>query len=158
MNTDQLLDYYQEAVKGIDENLLKNEQDWCNYVLSLPRHLQVVYTILIFHQQVYNGGLHQYFYNGYGLFVFETIRNLKSVGANQTEEILRSALEAVNVEKLSEGEFRKKSFNREHDRINSFDKPLGKFLDDLDKKYYSQKEDVHQLLVNFLERGNYNWM
>ncbi len=126
---------------------------WYSYVINLPIKLQIVYTTIIFHQQVLNGGLHQYFFNSYGQFAYLTVDHLKLIKAYKTAEILEKALSEVNFKQYSIDEFREKVFNRELDRIVNFDEALSEFLDKLDNEYDSLDEDLEQLLVDYLENG-----
>jgi hypothetical protein len=105
--------YYKEAVKGINENTLKDENTWYQYVVNLPEHLAIIYTIAIFDSQVINGGLHQYFLNGYGQFASITIENLKKIKAFKIANILSKALLEINNENLDANIFRKKVFNKQ---------------------------------------------
>jgi hypothetical protein len=153
MNTEATIDkYYKESVNGLDESLMANSVSWYKYVVNLPIHLQVVYTIIVFNQQVFNGGLHQYFFNSYGQFAYLTLDHLILIKAYKTAEILKRALSEVNSEQLGIGEFRNKVFNRELDRIANFDEELSDFLDELDDQYYSLDENSEQLLVDYLDR------
>lgn len=143
--------YYKEAVKGIDEDLLQDMNRWYDYVVNLSEKLQVVYTVILFNQQVYNGGFHQYFFNSYGQFGYLTLENLRLIGANKAADLLEKALEKVNDNKYSDYEFRDNVFNRRIDGIINFDEQLSDYLSSLDDKYYSQDEDLKKLLVEYLE-------
>ena len=142
---------YAEAVKGLNKAVLNEKDLWYSYVINLPIRLQVVYTVVVFHQQVMNGGLHQYFFNSYGQFSFLTIDNLKLIKAFQSREILKQALAEVNREQLGVNEFREKAFNRKLERIVDFDEALFSFLDELDTKYYALKENLDDLMIIYLE-------
>ena len=142
---------YSEAVKELTEDMLKDETKWYKYVMSLPEYLQVVYTVIIFHKQVLNGGLHQYFSNGYGLFGYVTLNNLLIIKANDSMSILKKSLDEVNKEGFSESEFRNRIFYDKFERIVDFDDELVQKLDDLDNEYYSLDfENVIGLLGNYL--------
>lgn len=152
MNNQAITDkYYKEVVKDLNEVILHDRDLWYSYIINLPIHLQVVYTIITFHQQVYNGGFHQYFFNAYGQFAYLTLDNLKLIKAFQASAILEEALSKVNIEQYDEADFREKIFNRKIDRIVNFDNDLGDILNDLDNKYYSLEENLEQLLVDFTE-------
>jgi hypothetical protein len=74
MRNEEITDkYYKEAVTGLNETILNDIDLWYSYVINLPPHLQIVYTIVVFHQQVFSGGLHQYFFNSYGQFAYLTV-------------------------------------------------------------------------------------
>ncbi|WBV60635.1 DUF4375 domain-containing protein [Chryseobacterium camelliae] len=78
---------YEKAVSELNEELLKNCDNWYNYVLNLPKDQQVVYTVVLLNWQVENGGFHQYFFNSYGQFAYLTIKNLKLIGANERAQL-----------------------------------------------------------------------
>ncbi len=56
---------YSDAIKGLDEKILRDCDSWYNYVLNLPLSEQVAYTIVLFNWQIENGGFHQYFFNSF---------------------------------------------------------------------------------------------
>lgn len=65
---DTINKYYKQSVVGITAEILNDCDRWYNCLKEKPDYLQAVYTYVILYQQVYNGGFHQYFANGYGLF------------------------------------------------------------------------------------------
>lgn len=144
--------YYYESVKGINEALLKDKNAWYQYILNLPIKQQVVYTIVLFHSQVENGGFHQYFFNSYGQFVFLTLGNLKLVGSKNRFNLLLKALEEVNYENLDEEKFRELVFSRKLDKVVNFEQKLFDFLNELDNEYYNlEDEEIEKLLSNYLQ-------
>lgn len=152
MRNEEITDkYYKEAVTELNETILNDKDLWYSYVINLRLHLQIVYTIVVFHQQVFNGGLHQYFFNSYGQFAYLTVEHLKLIKAFKTSNILERAIGQINIEELSVNEFRAKVFSRELDRIVDFDEELRDFLELLDKEYDNLSEDLEQLLVDYLE-------
>ena len=147
-------DYYFESVKGLTENVLQVQSDWYKHIFNLSPKQQIVYTIIVFHNQVQNGGLHQYFFNSYSQFCFLTINNLKKIGALERASILESALSEVNKDKFDENYFKELIFNRKISRITEFEQYLTNFLDDLDTKYYEiENEDIEKLLTHFLKNN-----
>lgn len=152
MRNEEITDkYYKEAVAGLNETILKDKDLWYSYIINLPLHLQIIYTIVVFHQQVFNGGFHQYFFNSYGQFAYLTVEHLKLIKAFKTLSILERAISQVNIEELSINEFRAKIFSRELNRIADFDEELCDFLELLDNEYDNLDEDLEQLLVDYLE-------
>lgn len=123
---------------------------WYNYITSLPLGHQAVYTIVVLHQQVSNGGLHQYFFNSYGLFAYLTVEHLKLIGAINTANILEHAIKEVNTEGYSVSVFQDKIFNRQLDRISNFDEDLVNSLQLLDNEYDDSEEDLEHLLGTYL--------
>lgn len=143
---------YSEAVKGLDDEVLKDCDAWYNYVLNLPKAQQVIYTVTLLHWQVENGGFHQYFFNSYGQFAYLTIKNLKLIKASQRADLLDSAIHLVNEEYLIEDDFRHLIFNRELSKIVDFDDELFSKLNELDDKYYElEQENIMNLLENYLK-------
>ncbi|MDQ1162556.1 hypothetical protein QE422_002924 [Chryseobacterium sp. SORGH_AS 447] len=143
--------YYADSVKGLNTKIINDKDLWYKYVIDLPQNLQVTYTIIIFHEQVFNGGLHQYFFNSYGQFAYLTIENLKLIKASKAAKILKKALELVNIEQYDIDEFRTRIFNRRLDKITDFDDELFDSLEKLDDEYYDLDEDLEQLLVDYLK-------
>ncbi len=142
---------YQEAVRGIKEEwLLSTNNNWYNYITSLPVLLQVTYMIVVFHNQVYNGGFHQYFVNKYGQFAKQTINFLIQIKATNKAGLLQRALLIVNNQTMPEIIFREKLLEMDLNDLfksNKLDKKLG----ELDNMYYdSENEDIMQLLGNYL--------
>ncbi len=145
---------YHESVKGLTQEVLNSSSDWYNHVVHLPKIQQVVYTIILFHTQVENGGFHQYFFNSYGQFVFLTLKNLKLIGSSKRAVLLDEALKHVNDENLDENAFREAIFNRKLSGIVDFDNELFAYLNSLDDSYYEMvDEDIYELLEKYLKES-----
>ncbi|HEY1113020.1 MAG TPA: DUF4375 domain-containing protein [Chitinophagaceae bacterium] len=149
-NKETIEDNYKRAVAGLNAIVLNDKDLWYSYIINLPTHLQVTYTIIVFHQQVFNGGLHQYFFNSYGQFAYLTLDHLRLIKAWTTADILCRALKKVNIEGYSLYEFRDRVYNRQLDRIVNFEVILGDSLNRLDSEYDSLNENVEQLLLEYL--------
>ncbi|GAA0882183.1 hypothetical protein GCM10009120_07800 [Sphingobacterium siyangense subsp. cladoniae] len=150
-NDEIIIHYYKKAVIGLNENILDDKDLWHSYVINSPIHLQTVYNVVTFHHQVFNGGLHQYFFNSYGQFAYLTVDNLKQIKAFESSNVLEKAISQVNIEDFSIGEFRTKIFNRKLEKIADFDEGLCNFLELLDDEYDNLSEDLEQLLVDFIK-------
>lgn len=151
MKNEEITDsYYKKAVEGLEESTLQDKDLWYSYILNLPKHLQVTYTVIIFDQQVFNGGFHQYFFNTYGQFAYLTIDNLRLINAFKIADILEQATNLVNTDQISLNEFRRKIFDRNFPKIVDFDDELFDVLSDLDDKYYALDENLEQLLLDYL--------
>lgn len=144
-------DYYKKAVKDLNETILEDKDLWYSHIINLPEPLEITYTVVVFHQQVFNGGFHQYFFNAYGQFAYLTVDNLRLIKAFKAADILERAITHVNIEKFSLDEFRAKIFERELSRIADFDEDLSDILEKLDDEYYDLDEDLEQLLVDYLK-------
>lgn len=149
--------HYIFATRGLEEATLADGAAWYRYVSDLPRLEQAVYVISTFHQQVYNGGLHQYFLNAYGQFAFLAADYLRAISASRSAGILESAIAAVKDQGLSNAEFVRLVGSRQLARINDFDDTLFDLLNALDDTYYSLEsdpsEDLVILLGNYIQRG-----
>ncbi|MDQ0065120.1 DMP19 family protein [Chryseobacterium lathyri] len=146
---------YNEAVKGLDEEILEDCDAWYNYIVNLPINQQVTYTIKLLNWQVENGGFHQYFFNSYGQFAYLTIKNLKLIGDIQRVDLLDTAVHLVNEEYLIEDTFRHLIFNRELSKIVDFDEILFNKLNELDDKYYDlENEHGIDLLEVYLNKNS----
>ncbi|MEM9681575.1 MAG: DUF4375 domain-containing protein, partial [Bacteroidota bacterium] len=97
-NTSIINKYYQISVVGINEIMLLDKNEWLKYISALSEHLQVTYLVVLFHNQVFNGGFHQYFFNAYGQFAYELLDSLTTIGAKSTVELLKKVLSKVNSE------------------------------------------------------------
>lgn len=154
MNNASLIEHtYKKAVQGIKEEwLMESSSHWYNYIVELPAHLKTSYLVLILHDQVFNGGFHQYFANGYGQFSKETIDALTEIGATKKALLLKRALDNVNADEDTDVLFRKKLLDK--DLKNLFlDDGLFELLNELDTEYYeSEDEDLEQLLGNYLSK------
>jgi hypothetical protein len=143
---------FTQAVEGIKEDWFSRPNTkWYDYIVRLPLHLQTAYLVIVLHNQVFNGGFHQYFVNGYGQFAKETIDALINIKSFTKADLLKKALACVNVESFDDSTFREKLLTRDLSSLfigdDLFD-PLGK----LDEQYYANDaEDIEQLLGAYLK-------
>ena len=145
---------YSEAVEGIVEDWFNEKSTkWYDYIIGLPIQLKICYLIVIVHNQISNGGFHQYFVNGYGQFAKETIIALKTIGAINKGELLGEALKIVNSKNYSDDIFRMKLLEKQIPKLFYKD-DLFEPLDNLDNNYYTEEnEDIEKLLGKYLS-GN----
>lgn len=131
--------------------LLNSSTDWYDYVVNLPIHLRVTYLVVVLHDQVFNGGFHQYLVNGYGQFVKETIVSLLDIGALKRSTLLETAFKMVNANNVSMEVFRKQILDKTIESLFVTDE-LYATLDELDIEYYNLvDEELEVLLVSYLE-------
>jgi hypothetical protein len=103
------------------------------------------------HNQVFNGGFHQYFVNGYGQFAKETIKALLDIGSVKKSILLDTAYKLVNKDDKSEEIFRKILLDKNIKSLFVTDE-LYEPLDELDTKYYDiEDEEIEQILGRYLE-------
>ncbi len=152
MNYEELInEKFDESVKGLTKAILSNMESWYSYVSNLPVDLRVTYTVVVLHQQVFNGGFHQYFFNAYGMFAYLTIDSLEDIKASFTKDLLKRVLDKVNDSRMDTTLFREMVFNRKLDKIVNFDDDLGDYLEKCDEEYYDSDEDLTLLLGKYLE-------
>lgn len=144
---------YAEAVKGIKEEWFNQLSiKWYEYVIGLPIQLQICYLVVVFHNEIFNGGFHQYFVNGYGQFAKETINALKIIGAFKRAYLLEEALRIVNSNNHSDEEFRKKLIEKQIPQL-FFKDDLFDLFDNLDSSYYADEdENIEHLLGSYLSK------
>jgi hypothetical protein len=156
MNNSEIIEReYAKAAKGLKEEWLTNiSSKWYEYIIGLPIHLQITYLVVVFHNQIFNGGFHQYFVNGYGQFASETIKSLVKIGAQKKAELLKKAFITVNAEHNTDIVFRKRLLEKDINPLfvsNELFEPLDK----LDSKYYAcEQEDIELLLSDYLRIQN----
>lgn len=150
VNSEIIEKKYAESVKGLKNEWFENASSkWYDYILDLPMQCQITYLIVVLHNQVINGGFHQYFSNGYGQFAKETIKALQEIGAIKKSALLETAFKKVNTENYNTEVFRKKLLKKEIKSLFVED-DLVDILDKLDEEYYSNEEDVEKLLSEYL--------
>jgi hypothetical protein len=144
---------YKEASRGIDPGWLENDDGkWFEYIISLPKDLQLTYTLVVFNNQVLNGGFRQYFINGYGQFCFGTVEHLRNIGAMATAVLLQKAILLINRNNFPAKTFRDKLLSGEFHELFERDL-LYEPLHDLDKSYYTGTEEIPVLLEEYLTKG-----
>ncbi|THF53147.1 DUF4375 domain-containing protein [Flavobacterium supellecticarium] len=142
---------YAEAVKGIKEEWFNTQSTkWYEYIIGLSDDLKICYSTVVFHNQIFNGGFHQYFVNGYGQFAQITINSLRTIGAIKKATLLEKAIGIVNYNHYSDEVFRRKLLNNQIPKLFDGD-DLFEPLDELDVIYYnSENEDIERLLGIYL--------
>jgi hypothetical protein len=150
-NSELIEKTYSEAVKGIKEDwLLNSNTNWYDYVINLPIQLKVTYLVIVLHNQVFNGGFHQYFVNGYGQFAKETIIALSDIGGFRRSALLENAFKIVNANNISIEVFRKQLLDKVIEPLFTTDE-LYDPLDELDTEYYNiVDEEIEGLLGDYL--------
>ena len=145
--------YYAAAMSGINVNWLNSlREEWYDYITSLPNKERTTYLIAVLDDQIYNGGLNQYFVNGYGQFAFETITALEQIGALASAELLRKAYDSVNASNYDGKEFRNRLVAGEIDKLYDSEE-LDSYLDALDDTYVERVDDIGRLLIKYLQES-----
>lgn len=142
---------YQRAVVGRTEAVLAATcPSWYAHIKHLPLPGWLTYCVLVFEAQVGNGGLHQYFWNGYGQFAYETVGYLGLLGAMAPAGLLRQALTFLEEEEPVPDRLREKVHARALKGLNAFAEPLTSALDHLSDAYFSGPQDVEARPETFL--------
>lgn len=146
--------YCELAGQIIRENVpdFSNIKNWRKVVSEMTIPIATTYRLGILNSQVMNGGLIQYFDNGYGIFALETLEDLQRVGANLTHKVLSDCLEIINPKNYTGERFVNFIRYREYqiDELNYQDN-----LDKLDEQYYSlsEIEDLEILVALYLRQN-----
>ena len=129
-----------------------NSANWKKIVNTLDLPIATVYRIGIFNQEVMNGGLLQYFDNGYGIFAYETLADLKRIGAESSYKILNEALKEINPSNFEEERFVKMIVDQEYEVYREL---IESKIDDLDSQYYAleETEDLEKLLADYIRKN-----
>ncbi|GAB2522836.1 DMP19 family protein [Spirosoma aerophilum] len=144
---------YQKAIAGLDRDILIAPYPvWYNYVMKLPVPQRSVYVVIVFHNQVFNGGFHQYFLNSYGQFAYETIDWLRRIEAFPQAAVLNRAIERLSLEEPTDERLISKIANKNLSCIVDFEEETFEYLNKLDDEYYACNENLEQLLGSFLAR------
>jgi hypothetical protein len=143
---------YDEIISGIKPEWVSEWEPISEYLHTLPDWKQAIYLVVNLDNQVFNGGFHQYFTNGYGAFAEEAIKVLKMIGATDTANIVKQAYDIVNADHDVQAVFREKIFKKRYRQLIISDS-LFEPLDRLDKAYANNGEDVIELLLSFVENN-----
>jgi len=148
---DRLTTTYHRAVVGLTEAIFAAPYPrWYDHVNNLPLPERLTYCVLEFDAQVGNGGLHQYFWNGYGQFAYETVAYLGLLGATAQAGIMRQALTLLETAEPVPAVLREKVNARTLVALNDFAEPLTSTLDKLSDAYFACPEDLEERLQQFL--------
>ncbi len=151
MTDSDLIDhYYAIAVSALRQEWLNNSSydHWYHHIISLPEKEKTTYLISILDMEVYNGGFNQYFINGYGQFVVETIIALQKIKALELANLLALAYSKINSEDNDSTTFRKKLFAGEINEL--YDENIDLYLDSLSDRYTEYPDNIGILLCDYL--------
>lgn len=142
---------YEHSVAGLTEAILDAPYPrWYDHINQLPLPERLTYCVWLFDAQVNNGGLHQYFWNGYGQFAYETVAYLGLLGDTERARILRQALTVLEAEEPASAVLREKVHARTLAALNDFAEPLTSALDALSEAYFACPMAVEEQLQQFL--------
>lgn len=112
---------------------------------GLEKEVQELIAVWFLDSEVNNGGFNQFYWNSAGEFALEALEGLETIGADKRASIL----EAAN----SEFPNGKPSENREkrQQELELIEQSFASKLDGLDSEYYACKEDVVDLLAQYLQ-------
>lgn len=158
MKTDNFLieTTYAEATSGIKEEwFLNSNTDWYIYVEALPKRLQITYLVTVLHNQVMNGTFDQYFANGYGLlFSNLTAQAFLEINAQQKSIFIKQAVNIISRKANSIGlAWGIKGISVKDLLFVLNDVEVSAELENISDAYYSDEEDVADLLSNYLLRS-----
>ncbi|RFZ81639.1 DUF4375 domain-containing protein [Mucilaginibacter terrenus] len=140
---------YEDIISGIKPEWVFKQEQLSEYLLALPTWRQAIYFIVNLDNQVFNGGFHQYFTNRYGAFAQEAINALIMIGATDTAKIVKRAYQLVNAANDAPVVFQEKILKKRYKNLIT-DEDLFEPLNQLDKAYANNGEDVMEMLLNFI--------
>src|SRR5262249_6314864 len=94
--------------------------------------------------QVCNGGFAQYFVNSSGDHAHDTLQALAVVGATNTENILRRAMECFGPDGPS------RDREERHDQVATLSEESLAWMDGLDKEYYARTDGLNEKLLSYV--------
>ena len=123
----------------------------CEYgrdIEKLSAEEQTFYFLQELEVQVNNGGFQQYFFNFGGNFAYETVDALTVIGAKQTAEILKNAIDAFRCEVPRDWDDRQDLLiSKETD--DDFEDNLS----DCDAKFYEYNDDLNDLNYQYIMKN-----
>jgi len=123
----------------------------CEYgekIEALSAEEQTLYFVRELEAQVGNGGFNQYFFNAGGNFAYETVDALTVIGAKQTAEILKKAIDAFGCEIP-------KNWSDRQDLLieKETDDEFGDILSDCDAEFHEYNEDLNDLNYRYIMKN-----
>ena len=112
---------------------------------SLGEEDRELLAIWLVDSEVNNGGFDQFYWNSAGDLAKEAIEGFATIGAEERAEIVEAANSHFPGQRPSED---RKERQKQLDLIQS---STGSKLSSLDKEYYASKEDVIELLAEYLK-------
>ena len=149
----ELINFVYKDIAGeiirVEVNDFSDYRNWWAAVNKMAEPVRLVYRIGILNLQVMNGGLIQYFDNGYGIFAYDTLQDLNRIEATLTQDILNEAVTKINHQELKDVDYYKFILNQEYH--SKYDE-IGDYLDRLDNRYYEleDQEDLAKMIGKYL--------
>lgn len=118
---------------------------------SLTKEEKLYFAVVLFDGEVYNGGMHQFFWNSSGEFYEEAVEGLKTLKANNSLSLLKQAARILFGEdkptrdRIKRWKAMKQSLEDENAPRPEWDLELDK-IDDL---YYKDSDDLSELLSEY---------
>lgn len=113
---------------------------------GLSHQEKIYFAVCILDGEVYNGGFHQFFFNHSGEYYQEAFSGLAELGAFYSRELLMSARLAL----FPDGNFpRDTETRRAQLRTSTDESATDRVLDDLDKKYYDDPDNLGERLRKY---------
>ena len=114
--------------------------------------LKIVYSIISFEEDVYCDGFNGFFINSHGFMAFDTLYALEKIGAQKTAEILKKALQTINLNGRSDEELKLAIANEEIKELYESDE-MDEKLNELDNRFYDVDEDISALLEAYISQN-----
>lgn len=146
--------YYEKAVSRFKKSWFNfsHNENWYKYITELPEKESTAYLVCLLDDQVYNGGFNQYFINGYGQFIKETILAFKRIKAFKMADLIEKAFLTVNFNNDDYKLFRKKIIAGKINELYNDNSNLNNYLEKLDDEYWEYPENIGNLLAECLRQ------
>lgn len=136
----------QDAIIKIDQYIA----ELCQYGTQMDKLTDPqknFYYIESLAREVHNGGFAQFFENSDGEFAHEALEALRIIGAQYTAELVQKALAL-----WPKGKVPKDRIERE-ELLEKMGEKIFDEWDKLDQKFYTLKEDLYALLLEYVRKN-----
>lgn len=97
-------------------------------------------------REINNGGFNQYFINSSGDFAHETVKSLRTIGANHTADILQSAIDEFPDKKVPQDRDERTNL------VGQIEEKANEKWEDLDQKFFEYKDNLNLLNIDYVKK------
>ncbi len=109
---------------------------------------KVVFLVSGLEAEVNNGGFDQFFFNSVGNYALETLEILRMIGSLEATELLENAIRVVFGEEMPNSDREER-----WEELEQLSEEQKEKLNEIDNKFFSLKEPLFELVVNYIDRG-----
>lgn len=97
-------------------------------------------------REINNGGFNQYFINSSGAFAHETIKSLRTIGANHTANILQAAIDEFPNKKVPTDRSERTNI------VAQIEEAASDKWESLDQKFFEYKDNLNLLNIEYVKK------